>query len=433
MESRRGFIRNMLGFSAFLIFGSRFKWKKSVLAASSSSSDISSSSARQKKTVNDPAVSVKYCGSYNQDEVYASILSGFGDIGFHVPRGKKVLLKPNILGQNYPDQAATTHPEVIGALCRIFSDNGCSVVIGESSAFYQGGGTEEGFVTSGMSDVAKRYGAKLLAFESTLLRKITSGQVLNPFYITEAVFDHDLVVDVPKLKLHRLARYTGALKNLYGCVPGGAKQLYHKPYQERPDYQEYWAKPLLDIYQAVNPGLIVLDAIVGLDKDGPAANGTPRKTGVLLISQNGAAADIAACRMIGFDPLWVPAVAEAVRRGLADPEHVRIIGELPSVPYDKLPDLVHKKGMAKKLDDYMFDQLIVEPAVSRSACTKCGICIRDCAPHAMSAGKSGFPVRNDAVCIRCYCCEKYCPDGAITLHGGGVNHLIRAVRSVAGI
>jgi uncharacterized protein (DUF362 family)/Pyruvate/2-oxoacid:ferredoxin oxidoreductase delta subunit len=378
-------------------------------------------------------VAVRPCIDYDAEKVYTAVLRAVAAAGFTVPSGKRVLIKPNILGQNKPDQAVTTHPAVVGAVCRIFSEKGCECTIGESSAFYQGGGTEEGFVTSGISEIAKKYGAKLLPFESSRLVKIDSGRALTPFYITDAVFSHDLVVDLPKLKLHRLARYTGAIKNLYGCIPGGTKQLYHMRYQERPDYQEYWGKPLVDVYQAVNPDLTVMDAVVGLDKDGPAANGTPRPTGVILASQNGAALDIAACRIIGFDPLWVPAIAEAVRRGIADPLTVKIDGELPSVPYDRLPDLVKKTGLSKKVDDYMFAQLIVEPRISRAACSGCGLCIDGCASGAVTAGGNGFPVIDYSRCIRCYCCKSLCPNAAISLHGGGVNHIIRALRVMTGI
>jgi len=435
MGSRRSFIRNLFALTLLFVFGKkfRFSWAIDSAAASGFRPNLSGTAKRHPTQTYDSLVSVERCVSYNEDEVYFAIRRSLDAIGYKVPSGESVLLKPNILAQNKPQQCTTTHPAVIAAVCRIFAENKCQLTIGESSAFYQGGGTEEGFVTSGIAAATEKYGAKLMAFESTNLRKITSGKTLNPFYITDAVFTHDIVVDLPKLKLHRLARYTGALKNTYGCIPGGAKQLYHKLYQARDDYQNFWGKPIVDVYQAVSPDLVIIDGVIGLDKDGPAANGEPRETGVILTSRNGAAVDIAACQMIGFEPLWVPAVAEAVSRKMADPASVKIIGELPSVPYTKLPDLEKKTGLTKKVDDYMFDQLIVMPVIDLSVCNKCNECIQRCAPGAISVGKNGFPSIDDRVCIRCYCCEKYCPHSAITLQGGTVNHLIRAVRMITGI
>jgi len=184
-------------------------------------------------------VAAEPCMDYNEERVFGAVRKALEDIRFEIPPGKRVLLKPNIMAQNKPDQAASTHPAVVGALCRLFREKGCDVTIGDSSAFYQGGGTRLGLETTGMAEVARKYGAKLLPFEAALLRKVETGRVVNPLYITEAVYTHDIVVNIPKLKIHRLARYSGAVKNTYGCVVGGTKQLYHKLFSSRPDYQEY--------------------------------------------------------------------------------------------------------------------------------------------------------------------------------------------------
>lgn len=375
-------------------------------------------------------VAVEPCSSYDPGVVYHSVKAALDSISFSIPRKKKILLKPNIMAQNTPEQAASTHPALIDALCRIFIENDCRVTIGDSSAFYQGGSTRLGFETTGMAAVAKKYGAKLLSFEATLLEKVTTGKVLNPFYITRAVFEHDLLVNVPKMKIHRLARYTGAIKNIYGCVAGGTKQVYHRMYLDRPDYREVWGKPLVDVFEAVNPGLNVMDAVIGLDKDGPAANGEPKFTGLILAAENACALDITACRIMGFDPFWVPAVREAIERGMASPEKVITAGNIPLVPYVQLPDGEPKRGLSKKLDNYIFDQFIVEPRVNDFRCDKCGDCAQKCAPGAIDFNRKGYPRVDYKKCIFCYCCEEYCPRGAVYLHGSAVNHLIRGVRQI---
>ncbi|HPS58259.1 MAG TPA: DUF362 domain-containing protein [Spirochaetota bacterium] len=375
-------------------------------------------------------VSVRKCISYDLDEVYAAVKNGLEDTGFKIKQGTSVLLKPNILAQNTPDQCATTHPAVVDAVCRIFSESRCSITIGESSAFYQGGGTREGFVTSGIAAVAEKYSAALLPFEATRLRRIETGKALNPFYISGAAFSFDLVVNIPKMKVHRLARYSGAVKNNYGFIPGGTKQVYHKLFQCRSDYKEFWGIPLADVYEAVRPGLNIMDAVYGLDEDGPAASGEPKQTGLLLVSDNGAALDVVACRIMGFDPQWVPAVREVLNRGMTDAAKIRIIGEVPSIPYVKLPDEEPKTGLSKKIDDFMFDQFIVEPRLDEDECNKCGVCIQNCAVSAIKSGDEGYPGFIYDKCIYCYCCSEYCPNKAIYLHGGTVNHIIRAGRYI---
>ncbi len=375
-------------------------------------------------------VAIEPCASYKPDVVFRSLQKAIQAINFIVPRGKSVLLKPNVIAQNTPDQATTTHPSIIDAACRLFSDHGCAVTIGDSSAFYQGGGTREGLETSGLADVARKYGARLLPFEATSLRKITGGKYLDPLYLTDAVFDHDLVVNMPKLKLHRLARYTGAIKNMYGCIPGGTKQIYHTLYQHRYDYQDYWGKPVVEVYNAVNPGLTIMDAIIGLDRDGPAANGEPRFTGLLLASRNGAALDVVACKIIGFDPEWVPAVREALKRGLASLEGITVRGNVPSIPYTRLPDVTPLAGIRRSIDDYVFGQFLVAPRIRLSACTRCDACINRCAAGAIRHDNRGLPVIDYNACIHCYCCPEYCGPGAISLHGSAVNLIMRGVRQL---
>ncbi len=87
-------------------------------------------------------------------------------------------------------------------------------------------------------------------------------------------------------------------------------------------------------------------------------------------------------------------------------------------------------GLAKKVDDDMFDQPLVKPVIGYAKWDKC---IRRCAPGVVSVGKDGFPSIDDKECIRCYCREKYCPYGVVTLRGSVVNHPIRAVRVITGM
>lgn len=428
--NRRGLIGKLFAVIPLALL-SRFiiKGNPDLIAAAMKDKNTSAP-ARRIKRGRKAIVSIEKCPGYEPDDVYRALKRALDAIGFRVPEKKRVLLKPNIIAQNTPRQATTTHPSVIEAVCRVFSEKNCIITIGESSAFYQGGCTRLGFDTSGIAEAGRKYGAEILPFEATLLKKITGGKVLNPFYITQAIFDCDLVVNLPKLKLHRLARYTGAIKNTYGCVVGGTKQIYHTLFQERSDYQEYWGKALVDVYEAVNPGLTIMDAIIGLDRDGPAANGTPRFTGLLLASENGAALDVAACGVIGFDPCWVPAVREALERGLATVDTIRIAGELISVPYVKLPDVKKKTGISKKLDDHVFEQFIVTPVLDESGCDKCNACVEKCAPRAIQLKTNGYPHVDLTKCIHCYCCSEYCPKKAITLSGGLTNHLIRGLRQV---
>ena len=428
-DSRRSFIRKGSLYLLTLIFMMSIPVRKGKrMIARAAAKEPGKRKPAAKKTSSRQHVAVEPCASYDTDTVYRSLVKALEAIGFRAPSGKKVLLKPNIIAQNTPDQSATTHPAVVDAVCRYFTEHGCSVSIGDSSAFYQGGGTAEAFEKTGMAAVAKKYGARLIPFETTTLCACTDGKYLNPLYISNAVYEHDLVVNLPKLKVHRLARYTGAIKNVFGCISGGTKWLYHTIYQHRSDYQEIWGKPLVDVYEAVSPRLSVLDAVIGLDKDGPQATGEPRFTGLLLASTSGPALDVVACRIIGYEPRRVPAVREALDRGLAAEDMITVHGSVPLIPYQKRPDLQTSTGFMRKAEDYFFGQIMVTPRIELKKCTKYGVCVRDCAPAAIRWNAKRLPVIDYKKCIYCYCCENYCAFDAIHLHGGAVNHLIRGMR-----
>jgi len=371
-------------------------------------------------------VSAVPCGSYTLSEVNAAVKKAIDDIGFIIPKGARVLIKPNVVARNTPSQCATTHPAVVDALCALCSEAGCSITIGDSSAFYQSGGTARNLVVSGMASVAKKYNARLLPFEKASLRRVSSGQALKILWITNAVYEHDLIINVPKLKVHRLAEYSGAIKNMYGCIPGGTKQIYHELFQYREDYRDFWGESLLDVYTAADPELTVMDAVYGLDRDGPAATGTPQKTGTILASSNGVVCDIAACTMIGFDPRKVPAIRAALERGSADDRSMEIVGILPSVPFN------HPHSCkSSAFSDYLFHEMIMTPVVSKSECVKgCMQCATICKPGAISFDDRTSARIDYQRCIRCYCCEEQCPHGAIRLRGSVVNHIIRFIRTI---
>jgi Pyruvate/2-oxoacid:ferredoxin oxidoreductase delta subunit len=173
-----------------------------------------------------------------------------------------------------------------------------------------------------------------------------------------------------------------------------------------------------------------MDAVVGLDRDGPAANGEPRSTGLLLASESAPALDIIACRIIGIDPDRVPAVREAVTRGLVNENAITVHGRLPSVPYVTLPDVEQKKKLMKKLDDYVFEQFIVVPIIHPKQCTRCNACIGGCPTGAIRYDSDSMPVIDYKTCIYCYCCESCCTHEAISLSGSALNRVIRAARYI---
>ncbi|PKK86261.1 MAG: iron-sulfur cluster-binding protein [Thermoplasmata archaeon HGW-Thermoplasmata-1] len=353
-------------------------------------------------------VSIEECQSYEADSVRSAIDSCLRAIGFEVPSRKKVLIKPNVLSQHSPNEAITTHPEIVGALIDIFIEKGCEVFVGDSSATCRRGGTCRALDVSGIAAIAKGKGAKTLNLESVPVRMVRDGSALiyKELEISGAVFDADLVVNACKMKTHTLMRYTGGVKNLLGTIPGGRKQQLHALAPSPRDF----ANVLVDIYKNVMPSLTVMDAVVGLEGNGPGKAGRPKKTGLILASKSAPALDFVASNIMGFDPMDVPTNRACVERGLVDPDEIEIIGKFRVVRYRKP---VGVPAMSKRLVGWGIKIQSRLPSVIEDKCVKCGLCAGVCPANAITM--SPYPVIDAKKCISCYCCHESCPKAAIRL------------------
>lgn len=355
----------------------------------------------------DRIVAVK-CESYSQKEVYNSVKKAIdllGGLGFK--KGKKVLIKPNLLGPYPPEKAVTTHPAVIEALIKVFQKEGLEVFLGESSGFRSFGSTKKAFEVSGMKDVAERNNVRLVDFDTddhinfNLKGKI-SGKISH-LRISKRLTEMDYIVNVPKLKTHNLTGYTGAIKNMFGIIPGRMKTSLHGKGKTAPDF----SKILVDIYQTITPHLNIMDAVVGMDGRGPA-HGTPQKTGLIFASFNGAALDYVVSRTIGFDPLKIDMIWIAKERGLFN--DVEVVGDGKEIKIN------YKLPASRGLGSFSFISRFMKPTfqADEGKCRRCYQCVNACPERAISVIDK-FPVWDKNKCITCYCCDELCPTDAIIL------------------
>src|SRR5690554_4694090 len=92
---------------------------------------------KQRRKFMDKRVFIAGCQDYHRKNVEISIqraLKVLGGVQAMDLRGKKVLIKANLLSANKADRAVTTHPEVVGVLARIFMEGGAEVTIADSPA-----------------------------------------------------------------------------------------------------------------------------------------------------------------------------------------------------------------------------------------------------------------------------------------------------------
>ncbi len=329
-------------------------------------------------------------------------------------RSKRVLLKPNTLGAYPPERAVTTHPAVLEALIKHFLAKGREVWIGDSP----GGSTsvEQVWETCGYTDLARRYPVKLVNLSTAGFRELHCGDI--SVKISEVLWQCGIVINVAKYKTHSLMAYTGALKNLYGLVPGLVKSDYHRLH---PDTNSF-SRLLLALFRLVRGKITYsfIDGITGMDGYGPAA-GTPRDFGLFFGSESISALDYVAARMMGFGIRDVPYLFGALHAEGVLPSRVSIPSSFrnhPPLDADIRGVIMGKDFLrfvppvAKKIFRRVYDQ---RPVISER-CKRCGLCVRSCPVKAISYRQDGMPEIDPAQCIKCMCCHELCPHSAVDIH-----------------
>jgi len=351
-------------------------------------------------------VAVVKCSDYKQAQVDKAVSKAVEliDFDFSEFKGKKVLIKPNVVGCFPKKQiATTTNPAVVEAVCKILKKNKCKIFIGDSPFT----APEASFKASGLDKIAKKYG-KLVIFELNKLVKIkdNKAKVLKNFPISQTLKNADLIINMPKLKTHNLTKYTGAVKNFYGVIPGGLKQRTHL----KAKGDKKFSNVLVDIYQNIMPELTIMDGVISMQGEGPTS-GDPVKTKLILASKSGIALDIAACQIISLKPKSVYTTKEAVKRKLYPKFKFELVGmkKLPKFKFD-IPGY-EEKSKAKKMISQLFKE---RPIVcDTTKCIKCGLCASKCPAKAIKL--KPFPVIDKKKCIRCFCCIEICPQDALSL------------------
>lgn len=370
-------------------------------------------------------VALLRCSGYQEELLRAQIEQALELIDYRLPdlSGKTVLLKPNILAAAPPESAVCTHPLVVKVLIRLFQENGAKVWVGDSPAIET---LTRAAKHAGVLEVVDATGAELVDFSEVVEVDVPAGRIVKKLPLAKPVVEADYVVSVAKLKTHGLTRYTGAVKNLFGCIPGKRKAQFHLRMSEIHDF----AGLLVDIHSAVAPNLVVVDGIVGMEGAGPR-NGRPRRAESLIVSTDGHSADLDAGRLIGLSPAQIPTLRSAIRSGILNPEEVLVVGETPESfglvgRFELPPDT---RGLSVYLPGFILRRLTnlltAKPVPVPERCIGCGICAQSCPPQVISIvnQKVNFDYTD---CIRCYCCQELCPHGAISIKTSWLSRLFES-------
>jgi len=364
-------------------------------------------------------VALVRCPSHTAAEVEEAVGRGIGLLGgierFTAP-GETILLKLNLLVPRDAERAVTTHPSVFRAVARQFVDAGAVVTYGDSPGFGRPLWVAR---RTGTATVAEELDVALAEFSSGRTVSFEDGRLIKQFTIAEGVLAADGLVSLPKMKTHGLTRITGAMKNQYGCIPGALKPEFHA----RLPNADLFSRMLVDLNRLLAPRLCIMDGIVAMEGNGPQ-HGMPRPMNALLFSDDPVALDATVCRLIELDPKLVLTVVYGDELGLGRAFEVDLVGD----PIDSFiaPDFdVNRRKASTTGSPGRYSRLarrlvVPRPVIRADACTSCGTCVAICpvVPKAVAfpnEDRSRRPAYDYARCIRCYCCQEMCPEGAIEL------------------
>lgn len=367
-------------------------------------------------------VSIVKCPNYDENKVLSGLrrsIDLIGGIQTFVKKGHHVLLKPNLLYGKSPEKAVTTHPAIVKGVIEIVREAGGVPFIGDSPSI---GSLMKAAEKAGIKAVADEMKCPLVEFNRPVLPPNGKGKIFKQLEIDQTVLEADVIINLPKWKTHVQMLLTLGVKNLFGCIPGPRKALWHlKAGEDRKTF----AQILVDLYQVIQPSLTLLDGIVGMEGNGPNS-GRPIPLGLILASGDSLSLDQIVCDLLGISRKSLLTNRVAFEQGLGK-DKIDVVGErvedvkISNFQFPTLsqPDWNLPGFLTKALKNAFTSR----PVIEEERCKACDRCEEICPPKALDR-KGKDLIFDYEQCIRCFYCLEVCPEGAISIKPGWALRLI---------
>ncbi len=213
-------------------------------------------------------------------------------------KGKRILLKPNLVEPHQSSAHINTHPLVIRAAIEAFYHFGAAEVLVAEGPGHRHDSLlvleESGLGEVLMEDRITFHDLNML--EGQPQKNLGRYTNLSTLTFPNLIHEVDVIVSVAKMKTHHWAGATLSMKNFFGVMPG----LYYG-WPKNVLHQEGIHQSILDINATLKPHFAIVDGITGMEGDGPIM-GDPVEAGVVVMGRNLPAVDATCCRIMGIDP-----------------------------------------------------------------------------------------------------------------------------------
>jgi len=242
----------------------------------------------------------KYDGTLNPLREAIELCGGFEELKPH----HKILLKPNIVWagtKKLPPYAVVTTSTMVDHLLHLLRERGCKdITIGEGTLVNKemGSNTMKGYDWSGIGKVAKRYGVRLVDFNTGPFAEVQLDEV--KVKISRWAFASDFLINLPVLKAHRQTQISLGMKNLKGCLAPDSKKKFHL---------HGLARLIALLNTKIKPSLTIIDGIYGLER-GPEFLGTPHRMNLIIAGRDTFSCDLVGTMVMGMKPEEVDCLRE---------------------------------------------------------------------------------------------------------------------------
>ncbi|KPJ69754.1 hypothetical protein AMJ44_02765, partial [candidate division WOR-1 bacterium DG_54_3] len=344
-----------------------------------------------------------------------------GGLKHFVKPGQKVILKVNGIMSAGPEAGVTTHPSIISSVVKEVKKLGALPLVGDSPGNALAD-IQQIMKKTGIKKATEEAGGKIIPFQVAGITEFPSpsnSKRIKTLHLCKEVLEADVIINLPKLKTHNLTFYTGAIKNMFGSVPGFNKSKYHLWAPRSAQLSE----SLVDIFQITKPALNIMDGIIGMEGNGPSA-GNKRTLGAIITSTDAVALDAVCSAAIGYKPFAIDTTRIAHKRGLGEGrlENIEILGTpLSEIIQKNWKHPVASYSLTRYLPQFIYSLtspltrfIRVNPVIIQEACTKCMICVNNCPTKTIHYKEDKVEI-DLSNCIMCFCCHELCPHQAIKL------------------
>ena len=270
-------------------------------------------------------VSLTRLTDYDDARVAAALsrhIELLGGLDRFVKPGDSVLLKPNFIAPRSRRHAAQTHPAVLLALASLLKDYGARPFVADSPAWSN---VRTCVKALRLDEPLDRLGVPVFQLDNPRWLRLEKLDV--KVGLSARALDVDVIINLPKFKSHQQLVATFAVKNMFGCVSGKHKALWH--FRKGRDPLDFCTL-LIEIYKTLAPALTIIDGVLAMDGQGPI-HGRTRPLGWLIGGTDPIACERICCKLIGFEPDDLPMLraAKAVGYGCPDLESLDLLGDPP--------------------------------------------------------------------------------------------------------